>query len=929
MKNLSQKIIIAIDLLLLAAAAVYISYVAGFWQDYPIGTDSYAHLSKIKFLAEYFPNFDWNHLWANGMPMFLWYSSVPYFIIYAIYLICNSYELAINLASILAVIIIAFSSYLLVYESTKNRLAAFLSGLLMLSMPAVWGRFAMGEIPRFIATSFLPLSWWIVVRYLSQPNPSKKLYFFTLVIITLSLSGHYIITGLTVFTLVFIAWWLLGFTRKFYDLLKDLYLPAFLLSCFTLLSFLVSTGIKQVFGEGFFGGESFHQPLKILSFFQNGTALNNRIAWMDSGYGAFLPWLVLPLIGIFLLIAISRREKMILPWDNWRILKAFFFMNILFALYGLSIYFGFPGNLYNASLPPTDTFYFLSLGLPILFGLAYHFAIKSVVVRQISFAVVAILIAITINQYYPFISFTKNININTVFRNFNKEDVVKNELKDVLPADTANSLYRYAHNNSFVAVWFNYDFPFLAQTRDYYSQALLNSNDKFWFEDSVFHLNDNTNETKFLLDWFAVKWLSVSYPNFNFEKFQKLPELFQLKSTNNNPIKEERFDVYEYTKPRPIIEATNAQTVLVIGDDAAYRNFLFVLAKLNIGSDKLIPIRGNQMIDLYTIDDLKQFDAIFLNNFNYLEKENAFSLLDQYAYAGGKVMIESAGILSKPEGVIAFLPAPVQKINPGQFGTTWDFKAGNLSEIFQNVDLNEFGPAIYGDQKLAWSMLYAEPNELRADAFPILLNHDKVVVSGLNRGEGKVVFSGLNLLYHYNNYPTENEGRFVANLLNYVLDLDQGDDFIQQTGTINDPHLREVILDKTGYKGVLLKENYFANWSAKISDSTSSANLTIHKAGPNLMYVHLPENIQEKAKVQFIYHRSWLEWGSIIVSLLSAIWVVYHLFFYAPHPTMHPTTINNDKDSDLPKKPTKKSKKTNKIKTKHVNKKKTRQKKTK
>lgn len=908
MKYLTQKIFITIDLLILTALAVYISYVAGFWQDYPIGTDAYAHLSKVKFLVEYFPNFDWNHLWANGMPMFLWYSAVPYFMIYGLYLLSHSYELAINLSGLLAVIIMIISTYLVVWESTKNRLAAFLSGLMMSSLPAIWGRFAMGEIPRFVATSFLPLSWWIVIRYLSQPQPSKRLYFFALVIITLSLSGHYIITALTVFTLVFIAWRLLGFTRKFYDLLKDLYLPAFLLSCFTLLPFLVSTGIKQVFGEGFFGGESFHQPLAILDFFHQGSVLNNRLAWMDSGYGAFLPWLVLPLIGLFLLLAITRREKLLLPWDNWRILKVFFFLNILFALYGLAIYFGFPGNLYNASLPPSDTFYFLSLGLPILFGLTYHFALANKMIRQISFVIIIILIGVVINQYYPYTA-KQNININTIYSYFNKEDYVKTELKDVLPQNTLNSLYRYANNNSFVAVWFNFDFPFLAQTRDYYSQALLNSNDKFWFENSLFNLSDNTNETKYLLDWFAVKWLSVSYPNFNYEKFQKLPELFQLKSTNNHPIKEQRFEVYEYTNPRPIIEATNAKTVLVIGDEAAYRNLSFVLAKLNIGSDQLIPIRGNQLIDLYTIDDLKQFDTIFLNNFGYLEKENAFSLLEQYAAAGGKVLIESASILSDPEGVIAFLPAPIQKIQPGQFGTTWDFEPGENTSLFQDVDLAQFGPAIYGDQKLAWSMLYADSGELRPDAFPILYNHDKVVISGIKRDKGQVIFSGLNLFYHYNNYPTENEGRFVANLIKYAFQLESPANFLQQTGIIVNPQLREVELDKTKYTGVLLKENYFPNWSARLANSTKFTNLVIHKAGPGMMYVRLPQDLQERMKVQFIYHRSWLEWGAIIISLLSILWTIYHLIFYAPHPTLHHTTINNNrlKVTDIPKKITQNS----------------------
>lgn len=900
MKQKLTKYAFLIDLLIIAGITVYISFAAGMWEGFPIGTDAFAHLSKIKFMDEFWPQSDWMYSWANGMPMFLWYSIAPYLMLLAGKLLISSYELSMHVISIAAMVIMAWSVYLLVKEVTKNRLASFVSSILLLSMPALWGRMAMGEIPRLIATAFLPLAWWLVIKYHLAAKKTNKLYFVAIIGLALALSGHYIITGMTVITILIITYFLTGFTRKMYNYVKDLYVPAIILAGFTVIPFFISAGLKQVFGEGFFAGESAHKAVDLINFVHTDFPLNNRIAWIDNGYGDSLHWLVLPIVIILLLLAIRHREKFIKAPEEWHILKAFFYLSLLFALYGLAVLFGYPGNWYNASLPPTDCFYYLSLTLPVLAGLAYHVAFPGHRGQKVSFVIVLLLLGGAINLLYPYQSFDIAPNINN-FQFYNKENKVEDEL-DSLPTEKVIQNYRYANNNSFVATWFNYVFPYIPQTRDYYSQALLNSNDKFWFENSVFALEDNYPESEYLLDWMAVKWLSVSYPNFNFDKFSQNTDLFELKASNENPIKEERFELYEYKNARPIVEATNAKTLLVIGDEASYRNLLFSLSQTSLGSDELIPIHGNQFIDLYLLEDLQQYDAILLYNFSYIEKERAFTLLDSYVYQGGHLLIESSSILSKEEGVTAFLPAPVQTIYPGEFGMEWDFEVGDDQTNLVGVNLDDFGPAIYGEDK-EWGMLYADEENLRDSAQSILKNHGHTVIASMNHGEGRVIWSGINLFYHFNNYKNEGEKRLIENI---IIDLAQIDstEFQNTPGSLVKPEKRQVLIEPNqSYTGVLLKENYFNNWRAYYQAGDQKSNLTIHQAGLGMMYVRLPQGMNENYTVNFEYQKSKFEWVFIVVSSLLLIWLIYHyLILPDEKPAELLKKVNKNKDKNKKKK---------------------------
>ena len=65
-----------------AGAVVVVVVVAGLllsaWRGFPKGVDAYQHLTRLNFVADWFPHHNWFYAWAAGMPMFDNYPGLPY-----------------------------------------------------------------------------------------------------------------------------------------------------------------------------------------------------------------------------------------------------------------------------------------------------------------------------------------------------------------------------------------------------------------------------------------------------------------------------------------------------------------------------------------------------------------------------------------------------------------------------------------------------------------------------------------------------------------------------------------------------------------------------------------------------------------------------------------------------------------------------------
>src|SRR3989442_6084430 len=63
---------------LVVATVAAVGFVLAVWTGFPKGTDAYAHLTRLKFVADNFPRHEWLYSWSAGMPTFETYPELPY-----------------------------------------------------------------------------------------------------------------------------------------------------------------------------------------------------------------------------------------------------------------------------------------------------------------------------------------------------------------------------------------------------------------------------------------------------------------------------------------------------------------------------------------------------------------------------------------------------------------------------------------------------------------------------------------------------------------------------------------------------------------------------------------------------------------------------------------------------------------------------------
>jgi len=870
MKKYSQILNLFLDWGLIIALGILISLLAGMWNGYPIGMDSLAHLTKAKFIMDNWPNIDWSGQWYNGVPMFLWYSVVPYFFIVVFAKLAGSYLLGIQLLTLAAVISIPLSAYMTVKRVTNSRISALLSAFMIVVAPALWGRMAMGEVPRLVATAMMTWSWYMVIDYWLKGRKSYAAYLLTIMSIALALAGHFIMTGLTVMTLLIMFYFMSGGWKVWWEKIETLLIPAIVLSLGVTMPFLLATGLSQVFHRGFIGGDVTHPLLDLTRMFWHNTVYIDRLDWVNNDYGAGLYWLMPPLLIGLLYLAIRRKQKLDQISDEWRILKAFFYISMIFLAYGIGQYAGVPSNWYNTAFPPTDAYYYLGIIWPIVIGIALHFAFRMKTPKKLVFITACLSLVLIIIQLYP----CNGIRIKQGnYRYYNLDNRLSEEFDQVF----TDQEHRTAENNSFVSTWFSFatDNP---ETNGYYAQGMLDRDFSFYMNDVLFARSDNWKETKFMLDWYGVKYIIEQFPNFNFAKLKEWPRYFEEIFSNQAPEHNLMVEVYEYYDPKPLMEATNAPTMLVIGDDQTYQEVWRALSQTDLTSTKLIPIKGQPIIDLYDLDELKRFDMLLLHNFSFIEKKRAYDLLDKYVELGGKVMIETSPIMTDQDSEYVFPPMPVKQVHAGQADQVWDLHILDES-ISSRIDLGSFGPASYGENQ-PWSLLYANQSDLKDEAKTLMTNNDQIVMAELNKGKGKVIWSGLNLFYHINSYRSPDEVELLENIINSLIGETSP---TNQPGNIINSWQRQITIgDPEYYTGVLLKENYFSAWRANIKNGQYDFEPKIYPAGPDMMYIDLNPNLTGPTTVTWYYFTPWYQCLGYLISVSYLAYLSSKLFDRKP-----------------------------------------------
>lgn len=731
MKSSHRTVIdVLIMLIYIVSSGLYLGAFTGF----PKGLDAYQHLGMTKFILRYWPNIKWYPDWYGGIPFYLWYSPLPHYLnALTAKLTTLPIESSLILLSAISLSLMALGLYGLVYYITKDHDASLVVSLVVSSSP-MWGfLIGGGAYARVIAAAFLPISLWFTIVYVHNVKANqgfKKYYLATVFSITVTLISHLQVGALTTFAVLFILWFsVAGWKNKILQTFK-VFAPIASLSAFFLLPFFASSP-KQFVGD--------------IHLVNSPVPISDIVLAYPGNWNTVSP-LIVP-IGIMGLLIIRHRK---LQLDNFSlgILKA---LGVLVAFLFVYTFTRLPSQIYVFS--PYDVPFYLTLFLSVCTGIILGHIFKDYKLkkkRRITTMMLIVSVIVAAVAQLPILnSFVNNTGAVTWSSGYYAaQNLVKINASDID--------YRFGSDWDGVSTWFNYWYD-VPQTRGFYKLGVVYPDWYDWLEDAVWRQKANYEETNFLLDWYAVRSFAVALPYYNYEKFLADERSYQVVSKVETPTLYTMYE-FEYKYATPIISATNATTLLVIGKPETYSNLFYSLAYSNFNGRYVIPIRGGSYIDDYRIEELKKFDVLFvaLHDGYYHDLDKAWDLLRKYVSQGGGLFLDTGS--SKQTSMP--LPSPV---------------VATISKSFQEVEWN-FTIAEHETTNLVNFVLFSPPStssissseSIRTWASTVLWSHnDSLVVVG-EYGKGRVLWNGLNLLQRVKDNKNFMESFFLSRMIHWV-----------------------------------------------------------------------------------------------------------------------------------------------------------------
>jgi len=863
--------------------ASQLSLLSGF----PKGRDVYAYLFRIRFVKLYFPHINWNYLWDAGTPFFIWShpplpTLIPAFLSGVFGLTEAS---ALNLVAALMFCLFFLSFFGFLSLLTKNKLLSLASTIFLLANPAIWGWWADGgNYIRVVALGFFGLAIFFTSLCLERKDRGEKtkwFYLSTIFFFHLCLTSHFLIG---VFVSVVISFLIVfsvpGFINKVKEEIK-IFFPAFCLSAYFLIPFLFSG--KPV---GFLGKT---WTLKRILF-------KHLVSIDPEQPFSSWDWPFLAGVGVSLLILIvfslfKRRSD---SSSNGRLLKAGFLTSLILGVPAV-VYLVMgnfeivPYEIFINGLPPASAIVIPTILLTILVATSLQASVNKfsqkkirVGVSLISSLFLGLLIFSLVSKLPVFKEGVFDINLETPPRTKINDEYQRHAYFQVIKQADKPENYRFGTNSAYVADWFNFYYPKTPQTRDFFAQGVPYPDWTFLLEQTVWSEREKMAETKFWLDWYGVKNFFVdqnlSYP----EKFLAEPS-FKIVASNFEEEQRRAGLEFEYLEATPILAPNNSPTMLIVSGEEEYKILIRNLTFKNLGASRIIPLDGGERVkpNLYY---LKNFDLLFLYGYTDGQLEKISRPIEEFVKQGGKLVIETnpdQDLKREKTSLPSFYPLDEFEMIELE---DWHLKG---SGDFINYDFSNFAPSQY--EGYPWKGAKTRVAQVRDWAQPLVFSGNQVLVVGGQLGEGKVIWSGVNLPFHAEYHQNFQEIEFLAKL--WLGEVEKSETTTEENysvevinpekhaiiETITRADRRSIILNQRA-EGVLFKESFFPSWKAKVHRNGKGQGLKIFPAGPSLMYVFLGEIEDFPARVVFEYHLSWLEITSRVLSLVAFFLMVDFVF---------------------------------------------------
>ena len=320
----------------------------------------------------------------------------------------------------------------------------------------------------------------------------------------------------------------------------------------------------------------------------------------------------------------------------------------------------------------------------------------------------------------------------------------------------------------------------------------------------------------------------------------------------------------------PILYPTNSPAIIVFSSRAGYEDVMRLLGSANINSRKLIPAYGGQYIDSVSLSDLKSFDAVILSEYSYKNRGKSFDILEEYVKAGGSLFVDTGAEVKEANSDKLPEVFPIHKTSRRGYGKNWDLSS-TTSPILEKVDTSQFGPLIFNNDE--WKLSTTQNrNDVKEDATVILQHKGNPVLIERKLGKGTIIWSGINLPYHYNQYKVEDEARLFNNILRSFTNIADNQPLPAQATWVR----AEKVILTTDQKprGILFKEQGYEGWNVKLV-SEGNRKLPFYLVGPTypgFMYVPLKNFENLPVRLEFTYT------GEIIAYITYAISAIVVIF---------------------------------------------------
>jgi hypothetical protein len=849
-----------------------------------IGTDTsqYIHMVYYYMKNPHFIVSAWDHIWFNGVPRIIDTSWIHYTLIAFATRYFDIYQV-LKISPVITFFLGAIFVYLFFYEVSRSILVS-----LALSISFVLGKgyysplFENGVVISTMSQMFLPMQLYFLARFIKRGN--YKNLILASIVSSIGLGGHVLL--MIVFG-VFPSLIFLLFSNNKGEHIWNIFSKKALLNAFLFgfITFLV-------------GAVSLWPYLDLL--FSGGAAIQWRAGYLVSDPKTLGIMINLnnPGSGLGLVAAVI----VAIPFIFYRkkLDKAFGSIFALFIWYTLwMISYTVVGNLFFLVMFPGRIYWIWSLVLggmtSVLVASMELDAEANGLIKKIGkFTIVNLskIIVSVVILFATFLPFGENLNSFLSQLNIPK----KWETVDIAKQTKQNLDFVLSHidnNNTNERLWTHVSFINLSWI-PVSNVPLSEGYAHFWtrysrlwegwfygtlsasnWESQEIPRDMATQQSLFFIDWYGIKYLSAQkgagsewdIADHFYNKSDYVEDI-ALSSTGQSVITISS----DYTSP--IVSSVNTPVVGFVGSDDSYMTFVKDIAVLNLNTSYLIPVRLSTSLSGITANKLKYMDALVIYDYkNGLFGGSKWSEIEDFVKKGGKVWIETGGnsILSQSGNLPAIFPISQNKLGP--LDENWIV----TGEMADRLDFSQMSKLIFKGN--TWKLSYSSQNNIKTGAKVLLSEKGNPIVVTQNMGKGKVVWSGANFFYRSEEY--RKNGINEVKPINYILHNLLGDlskTKVDSKVTMNTPE--KITLSGSNFSGVVLKENHWPGWVAKVNAGGRNYSVPVFSAGPELMYIPIPKEVRkDNIIVKMNYLGGPISWIGFIVSAISLVICLIYLLF--------------------------------------------------